>query len=82
MIKEPFNWDRIRRFYKRNDTAFWCVGAVVFFHFFWWQVQQNKAFIGVHERRRHLGPLSIPYLDELDIFKKKPTETTDSSSSK
>ena len=70
-MKEPFSWQRAVRFFKRNDTLFYFAGLFVFGHVFWWQVQQNKAFISTAERRRHLGPIPIVYLDEIDYFKKK-----------
>ena len=71
MVKEPLSWQRAVRFFKRNDTVFYFAGLFVFGHIFWWQVQQNKAFISTAERRRYLGPIPIIYLDEIDYFKKK-----------
>lgn len=70
MVKEPYSFSRLARFYRRNDTAFWCVGLFIVGHLFWWQVQQNRAFVEPHERRRTLGPIPIPYIDEI-LHKKK-----------
>lgn len=64
-------WNRIKLFYKRNDILFACSGLVVFVHVFWWQVQQNKAFVHKEDRLKHIGPIKIPYLDELEYFKNK-----------
>lgn len=68
-------WDRIRKFYRRNDVLFACIGLVVFTHIVWWEVQQNKAIVSKQDRVRHLGPFKIPYLDELDYFKNKKIPT-------
>ncbi len=70
--KEPYSWARAMRFYRRNDTTFWCLGCIFLGHVFWWQVQQNRAFVDVHDRRRTLGPIPVVYIDELEFFKKKP----------
>lgn len=81
MVKEPFTWERFKRFYRRNDTLFMCSGLIVFGHIVWWEVQQNRTFVNKQERVRHLGPLSIPYLDELQIFRniRKPIQKDNDS---
>lgn len=66
-------WDRAKKFYRRNDSLFWCAGLFVFMHIVWWEVQQNRAFVSREERVRHLGPFNIPYLDELEILRRKRT---------
>jgi hypothetical protein len=70
MVKESFSWDRFKRFYRRNDTLFYSIGVIVLMHVFWWQIQQNRAYVHPEERRRYLGPFKIIYLDELDFFKR------------
>lgn len=79
MAKEPYSWARLVRFYRRNDMLAWCGGIFVFGHLFWWQVQQNRGFVSTGERRRTLGPIPLPYLDELEFFKKSPPSNTSQS---
>jgi hypothetical protein len=64
-------YERFKLFYKRNDILFWSLGLIGVTHFLWWEIQQNKGFVRKEERVRKLGPFTIPYLDELTIFKKK-----------
>ena len=71
MVKEPYSWQRLVRFYKRNDITFACIGLIIFGHIAWWQVQQNRLFVDKKDRVRHLGPISIPYLDESEYIKSK-----------
>jgi predicted negative regulator of RcsB-dependent stress response len=33
--------ERIRRFYKRNNVLFWCIGLFSFGHLFWWNVSES-----------------------------------------
>lgn len=83
MIKtEPYSWTRVKRFYHRNNVLFWCIGTIGIGHLFWWQVQQNRLFIGKHERRRTLGPIPVPYLDEYDLFKSNNNTKSGSLSDK
>jgi hypothetical protein len=70
MVKEPYSWERFKRFYRRNDTLFMCGGLFVFAHIVWWEIQQNRSFVTSEDRVRKLGPFTIPYLDELYIFKR------------
>ena len=70
MVKENYSWERFKRFFKRNDIFFACTALLVVTHFAWWQVQQNKAFVDVKDRKRSIGPFTIPYLDETEYFKK------------
>ncbi len=76
MVKEPYSWVRFKKFYRRNDIAFWCAGLIIFGHVFWWEIQQNKAFVPKHDRVRKVGPFTVPYLDELEAFKKSPPPPT------
>lgn len=78
-MKEPLSIERLKRFYRRNNTLFWCAGILAFGHFFWWNVQQNRAFVSKHERREYIGPIKIPYLDELDYFKNRHKKQEESN---
>jgi hypothetical protein len=64
-------YERFKLFYKRNDISFWSIGLIAVTHFLWWEIQQNKGFVHKEDRVRKLGPFTIPYLDELAIFKRK-----------
>ena len=66
-----YKLERFRRFYRRNDSLFHCLGLVFCMHFVWWEVQQNKKFIPKEQRLEHIGPFKIPYLDDFDFFSKK-----------
>ena len=68
--------ERIKRFYKRNNTLFNSLGLIICGHIVWWEIQQNKAFIPKEQRIKHIGPITIPYIDELEYFKKdKPAKS-------
>ena len=71
MVKEPYSWERLVRFFRRNDALFACTSLVIFGHIAWWQVQQNKLFVPKKERTRHIGPFEIPYLDESEYLRNK-----------
>lgn len=61
---------RVRNFYRRNTVSLLSVGLVVFAHLFWWQIQQNPSLVPPSERKRNIGFIKIPYIDELDYFNK------------
>lgn len=73
----PNSWLRFKRFVKRNEIVFYSLGLLTFSHFVWWEIQQIKSFVPKSERVNHLGPFRVPYLDELDFFKKKVQEPTE-----
>jgi hypothetical protein len=62
---------KLKRFYHRNDTAFACIGLVIGMHVVWWQIQQNKKLVPKESRLKHIGPITVPYLDESDYYKSK-----------
>lgn len=74
MVKEPYSWDRFKKFYRRNDIGFSCLGLVIFMHIVWWQVQQNPRVVHQEDRTRHIGPFKIPYIDELLYSRNKKLE--------
>jgi hypothetical protein len=59
-------WLRIKRFYRTYGIVFKLGGLFVGGHLLWWQVQQNRLFVNPDQRRRNIGPINIPYLDELE----------------
>ena len=74
------SWVRARNFYRRNYMIAWCGGLLVFLHAFWWQIQQNRHIVPVHQRVRAIGPFKIPYLDELESSKTEKDNSTQAPS--
>jgi hypothetical protein len=64
-------WLRTKFFYKRYSIVAWCFGLFGGGHLLWWEIQQSRFLVKAEGRVRHIGPVKIPYLDELDYFKNK-----------
>lgn len=69
MSKIVPEFERFKRFLKRNDTLFACLGLVICGHIVWWEIQQNRNIIPKESRIKHIGPIQVPYID--DYIEKK-----------
>jgi hypothetical protein len=77
-----YRFERAKWFYRRNDSLFIGLGLVIGMHILWWEVQHNKAFIPKDNRLKHIGPFTIPYVDELEIFEKWKTKKFEENNNK